>query len=180
MSDRRFDNDELMTERLSLRRPTPADIDAIYRVHRDPAACVHNPADMLTTRADAEDRYRRWDQHWEHHGFGYWVIHPRAREGQPLSLGFCGLKLMHLYGREVLNLFYRLDPTAWGNGVATEGASAVVDWAATHLPDRPVIARVRPDNVASATVAIRTGLQRAAHLDTEGEDGLDWIFVRNW
>jgi len=134
----------------------------------------------LTAPSEAEDRYRRWDQHWQHHGFGYWVIHPVAADGQRLSFGFCGLKLMHLHDREVLNLFYRLDPAAWGNGVATAAATAVVDWATVHLPDRPLVARVRPDNVASATVATRTGLQRAAHLDTEGEDGPDWIFVRNW
>ena len=39
---------------------------------------------------------------------------------------------------------------------------------------------VRPGNVASAKVAVRAGLHRAEHLDTDGEDGLDWIFARNW
>ncbi|GAA3778198.1 GNAT family protein [Plantactinospora mayteni] len=171
---------ELLTTRLALRRPTPADIDTIYRIHHDPAACAHNPADMLATHADAEDRYHRWDQHWQQHDFGYWVIHPREANAQHGILGFSGLKLMRLQDREVLNLFYRLDPVTWGNGIATEAATAVVSWATTDRPDHPVIARVRPDNVASATVAERTGLRRAAHLDTAGEDGLDWIFAKNW
>lgn len=177
MGVRQVDNEELLTARLSLRRPTPDDIDAIYRVHHDPDACAHNPADMLATRAGAEDLYRRWDRHWQDNGFGYWVIHPREAGDHHLSLGFCGLKLMRLDGRQVLNLFYRLDPAAWGNGVATEAATAVVGWATAYHPDLPVIARVRPDNVASATVATRTGLHRAPHLDTAGEDGLDWIFT---
>lgn len=180
MGGRQFDNHELLTARWSLRRPTPADIDVIYRVHHDPRACAHNPADMLATRADAEDLYRRWERHWHHQGFGYWVIHPRDADDQRLSLGFCGITLMRLRGREVLNLFYRLDPVAWGDGVATEAATAVVNWATAHLPDRPVIARVRPGNVASATVAARIGLERAVRLDTAGEDGLDWIFIKNW
>jgi RimJ/RimL family protein N-acetyltransferase len=180
MGDDQLGHEELLTTRLSLRRPTPAAIDAIYRIHHDPAACAHNPADMLTTPADAEDRYHRWEQHWHQHGFGYWVVHPRKVDGQRDILGFCGLKLMRLQDREILNLFYRLDPAVWGNGIATEAATAVVNWATTHLPDRPVVARVRPDNVASATVAERTGLRRDAHLDTAGEDGLDWIFVKNW
>lgn len=180
MGDDQLGHEELLTTRLSLRRPTPAAIDAIYRIHHDPAATAHNPADMLTTRADAEDRYQRWEQHWHQHGFGYWVIHPREVDGQRDILGFCGLKLMRLQNREILNLFYRLDPAVWGNGIATEAATAVVSWATTHLPDRPVVARVRPDNVASATVAERTGLRRDAHLDIAGEDGLDWIFVKNW
>ena len=177
MGDRKSDNEELLTARLSLRRPTPTDIDVIYSIHRDPRACAHNPADMLTTRADAEDLYRRWDEHWQRHGFGYWVIRPRqARE----PLGFCGIKLMQFKNRNILNLLYRLDPSVWGNGLATEAATAVVDWATTQIPDHTLIARVRPDNTASLRVAARIGLRRAEHLDSAGEDGLDWIFTSNW
>ncbi|MEE6262948.1 GNAT family N-acetyltransferase [Plantactinospora sonchi] len=180
MAGHRFDNEELLTARLSLRRPTPADIDAIYRIHHDPKACAHNPGDMLVSRGDAAERFHRWHQHWQDHGFGYWVVHPRAAGDEESVLGFCGLKLMRLAGRDVLNLFYRLDPAAWGDGVATEAATAVVDWATAEMGGRPIIARVRPANVASATVAVRCGLRRAPYLDAQGEDGLDWIFTRNW
>jgi [ribosomal protein S5]-alanine N-acetyltransferase len=180
MGDHRFHNEELQTTRLSLRRPTPADIDTIYRLHYDPVACAHNPGDMLANRAEAEDLYRRWDEHWQRHGFGYWVIRGRNNHEACEPLGFCGIKLIQLHGRTVLNLFYRLDPSAWGNGVATEAATAVVGWATSHMPDRPLIARVRPDNMASLKVAARTGLRRAPHLDTAGEDGLDWIFTSHW
>ncbi|MET9298558.1 GNAT family N-acetyltransferase [Micromonospora aurantiaca] len=173
-----IDNEEVQTPRLSLRRPTHADIDTIYRIHSDPTAYAHNPADALATRAEAEERYQRWNEHWNQHGFGYWTVHSQLRTHQPL--GFCGIKLMQLHGRTILNLFYRLDPLAWGNGVATEAATAVVNWATAHLPDYPIIARVRPDNAASLKVAARAGLRRAPHLDTDGEDGLDWIFTSNW
>lgn len=168
-------DEDLVTTRLWLRRPTPADIDLIHTVHSDVRACEHNPADMLTTRAEAEDLYHRWDERWQRHGFGYWIVHDDQR-----SLGFCGLKVMTLDDCEVLNLFYRLDPAAWGDGAATEAATAVVEWADTHRPDDPVIARVRPTNVASQRVAVHAGLRRAEHLDTEGEDGLDWIYERRW
>ena len=84
---------------------------------------------------------------------------------------------MKLNGLKVLNLFYRFDPSAWGQGFASEAATAVVAWAARRVPDLPLIARVRPANVASQRVAIRAGLIRAAHLDTTGDDGVDWIFA---
>jgi RimJ/RimL family protein N-acetyltransferase len=58
MGDQQSDYERLLTARLSLQRPTSADIDAIYRIHHDPRATAHNPADRLVTRADAEDRYR--------------------------------------------------------------------------------------------------------------------------
>ncbi|MFW6205141.1 MAG: GNAT family N-acetyltransferase [Actinomycetota bacterium] len=192
MADHGVDNEQLLTARLRLRRPTPADIDAIYHIHRDPQACAHNPSDMLATRGDAEDLYRRWDEHWKRHGFGYWVIRSqavvRAAGGLPARvdghqpeatvLGFCGLKLMQLKNLDVLNLFYRLNPPAWGDGVATEAATAVVAWASAHVPNHPVIARVRPENIGSIRVAVRAGLRRAEYLDTDGEDGPDWIYIR--
>lgn len=179
MGEHRFDNEILGTPRLSLRRPTPSDIDAIYRIHSEPQACAHNPSDILRTRNDAETLFRRWDEHWNRRGFGYWVIHPREGHQPEAILGFCGLKVMQLHDRDVLNLFYRLNPAAWGGGVATEAATAVVTWATAHVPCHPVVARVRPDNVASARVATRAGLHRAEHLDTHGDDGPDWIYIAN-
>lgn len=177
MGQREFDNQELVTGRLSLRRPTPADIDLIHAIHSDHRACEHNPADMLASRAEAEDLYLRWDAHWQRHGFGYWIVWS-VRDRSPL--GFCGIKVMRLDDREVLNLLYRLDPSAWGKGIAAEAAIAVVGWATAHRPDHPVIARVRPDNAASLRVATRAGLQRAEFLDRQGEDGIDWIFTSRW
>lgn len=169
--------EELVTERLALWRPTPADIDAILRIHSDPRACAHNPSDMLATRAEAVDRFRRWDEHWQVHGYGYWTIRRPSTVDALDPLGFCGVKRMRLDDRPVLNLFYRLDPPAWGDGVATEAATAVVRWALANVPDLPVVARVRPGNAASLRVAARAGLRRAEDLDTEGEDGPDRLFI---
>jgi RimJ/RimL family protein N-acetyltransferase len=167
---------EIVTARLALRRPAAADLTTIVAIHRDPEACRHNPSDLLATDADGEHLYRRWDEHWRRHGFGYWVVEARDRR----ILGFAGLKAVRFRETEALNLFYRLHPSAWGDGVATEAATAVVAWAGRHLPEWPIIARVRPDNVASQKVAQRAGLTRAEHLDDDGEDGLDWLFVLRW
>lgn len=163
-----------MTERLALRRPTEVDIDLVHSIHSDPIACLHNPSDMLTSRAEAEALFHRWNEHWQQHGFGYWIVHA-GREG----IGVCGLKSMTLGDLDVLNLLYRLSPTAWGGGFATEAATAVVQWADSDRPNDSVIARVRPANIASQRVAVKAGLLRAEHLDTPGEDGLDWIYARH-
>ena len=86
---------------------------------------------------------------------------------------------MELSGLKVLNLFYRFGPSAWGQGFASEAATAVAGWASRAVPDLPLIARVRPANVASQRVAVRVGLTRTEHLDTTGDDGVDWIFAAN-
>jgi ribosomal-protein-alanine N-acetyltransferase len=166
---------EMVTERLSLLRPAPADVDAIFSINSDQRACAHNPSDRLATRDEALQLFRRWDEHWLRFGFGYWVVRHR---GSDAPIGFCGIKVMRLNESEVVNLFYRFDPGVWGSGLATEAASAVTGWAAENIPDRVLIARVRPQNVASQRVAINAGLAHAEHLDTIGEDGIDWIFMR--
>jgi RimJ/RimL family protein N-acetyltransferase len=161
----------IRTERLTLRRPEEGDVDAILRIHSDRRACEHNPSDMITVRAEAADRCRSWRAHWERHGYGYWVV---CRTGSARVIGFCGLKLMRLHEAPVRNLFYRFDPAVWGQGLAGEAVAAVLAGAG---PGPPIVARIRPANIASARVAMRAGLRRAVHLDTLGEDGPDWIFT---
>ncbi|MEU9121579.1 GNAT family N-acetyltransferase [Streptomyces sp. NPDC048506] len=95
--------------------------------------------------------------------------------GEPL--GFCGIKPMELHGMPVLNLFYRFATSAWGQGFAGEAAGAVTAWAARWVPDVPLIARVRPADLASQRVAVRAGLIRAEHLYGEGYDGFDLIYA---
>jgi RimJ/RimL family protein N-acetyltransferase len=174
MSDQGRNTEELVTAQLTLRRPTPADIEAIFSIHADEQACAHNPSDMLKSRDEARQLFGRWDEHWRQFAFGYWVV---RRRGSDTPIGFCGLKVMRLNQADVVNLFYRFDPAAWGRGLATEAAAAVTAWAAENIPDRALIARIRPQNVASQRVAVHAGLVRADDLDTPGEDGIDWIFV---
>lgn len=173
MSDQGPAGEQLHTSRLSLQRPTDADIDAILAIHRDPETCLHNPSDALTGLDEAAEPYRRWNDQWQRCGYGYWVV---RRQGSPAQLGFCGIKPMELRGMKVLNLFYRFATAAWGQGLASESATAVTAWALRHIPDTPLVARVRPDNIASQHVAVRAGLTRAEHLDGPGYDGADWIY----
>ena len=166
------DNGAMRTSRLELLRPVEADVDAVWRIHADPRACAHNPGDAISTRDEAVARFRSWDAHWERNGFGYFTVRRSGR-----IVGFCGVKRMSLHGKPVLNLFYRLDPAAWGDGIAGEAATAVVRWACENRPGETLIARVRPDNGASIRVAEKAGLRRVPELDAAGEDGLDWVFA---
>jgi RimJ/RimL family protein N-acetyltransferase len=164
----------LQTPRLSLRRPGVADLDVVLRLHQNPLTVAHNPSDALADRPAAQRLLQRRIDHWVRHGAGYWAVSWRDDPEVP---GFCGVKVMTLRGRPVSNLFYRLDPCAWGQGVGSEAAAAVVEWCRQVHPGAPVIARVRPANHTSARVALKAGLARAAEFDSIGEDGPDWIFA---
>ncbi|ASO20447.1 RimJ/RimL family protein N-acetyltransferase [Actinoalloteichus hoggarensis] len=177
MTEHEADAETVSTPRLSLRRPVHDDVGAMLAVHRDPRTCAHNPSDRLRTEAEAERLFHRWDDQWERFGIGYLVL---REHDSATVLGFCGVKSLLLKDRAVLNLFYRLAPSVWGRGLASEAARAVVIWARLRVPGPPIIARVRPANTASQHVARRAGLRRAAHLDGPGPDGLDWLYATDW
>lgn len=162
------------TARLLGRPPTPAHAAAVLALHRDPRAVAHNPGDALADLPEAQRLVARWVQHWDEHGTGYSLLSWRDDD---VVLGVCGVKVMALHGRPVLNLLYRLEPRVWGRGLATEAATAVVARARRHPLGLPVTARVRPANRASARVALAAGLRRAPDLDVRGEDGPDEVYA---
>ncbi len=162
------------TERLSLRRPSVDDVDDVFCLLQDSLATLHNPSDALTDRDQAAALVERWRHHWDDHGIGYCAVLWRD---DTAVLGLCGVKVMALHERQAFNLLYRLSPRVWGRGVATEAATELVLRATAHQLQLPVVARVRPQNRASAAVALKAGLQRAAQWDSTGEDGPEEMYL---
>ena len=163
----------LTTARLVLEVPRIEEAPQILAIAGDPRTTVHNPSDHVADLPEASHLVDRWLQHWAQHGLGYWCV--REHDATEV-VGYCGLKRMTAAGQPVLNLLYRFRPEVWGRGYATEAASAVVAWGARHRPGETILARVRPDNLASQRVALRAGLRRDPALDEPGEDGGDLAF----
>lgn len=163
----------LSTARLRLGVPALSDTAAILAIAGDPRTVEHNPSDLVADLLEAEELVRRWVQHWDDRGFGYWCV---REVGSATVVGYCGLKSMHAQGQPVLNLIYRFMPAVWGRGYATEAAQAVVSWAGTAQPEATILARVRPDNEASRRVALKAGLRPDPALDETGQDGPDLAF----
>lgn len=164
----------LQTPRLLLSPPTTVDAAQVLAILSDSRTVAHNPSDGLDTLDQATELVGRWRSQWERYDFGYWCLRTTVDRD---FIGYCGVKAVTFQGEEALNLIYRLVPLAWGKGLATEAATAVVTWAVKHVPGRRIIARVRPDNLPSQRVATKAGLHRDSTLDEEGEDGLDFLFT---
>ncbi|GAB3882732.1 GNAT family N-acetyltransferase [Terrabacter terrigena] len=164
----------MLTARLSLRQPALADAVAVLDILSDPSVVQHNPSDLVTELEDVEALVTQWLRHWERHGFGNCCV---FEEETGRLVGSCGLRWMTIKEDRVLNLMYRFHPSAWGQGYATEAAAALLHWAQESLPAEPVVARIRPTNLASQRVATKIGLRRDPAFDDHGEDGLDWAFT---
>jgi RimJ/RimL family protein N-acetyltransferase len=96
-------------------------------------------------------------------------VRTRDREGLPSQfalilranqklIGYCGFFLQTVDEMEELEIAYRLDPSHWGQGLATEAARAVRDHAFDDLQLSRVISLIHPDNIASRRVAEKNGM----------------------
>jgi [ribosomal protein S5]-alanine N-acetyltransferase len=123
-----------------------------------------------------EERYMRNDgtkiEQWKTEGFGYWTALLMQSEE---IIGFGGVRHFIWRDLDILHLYYRLTPSAWGQGYATELARTAVTLARKHLSMWPVIARIRAANRPSIRTAERAGLLRSPDLDTE-----HLIFALGW
>jgi len=164
--------ESIETERLMLLRPTLADLDDFFAIDGDPLTHLHNPAGPDTTIETSERRLRSYMDDWTTFGIGYWIV--RLKPDSDI-IGIAGLRSVELLDREVLNLYYRFKPVAWGNGFATEVARAALDVACKDFPGLPVVARTRPTNEPAMAVARKIGLER--RLELEGEYV---VFTSQW
>lgn len=163
---------EIQTARLVLRRLHESDGPALFAIDGDPATHRYNPTGPAPDLASSEQRLRGWLEHWKLEGYGYWtVILPQTQQ----IIGFGGIIHEVWLDRDILNLYYRFTSSAWGQGYATELAQTALALAQEHLPPWPVIARTRPENIASIRIAERAGLHRLPDLDTEYI-----ILAHNW
>lgn len=151
------------TDRLILSRPRADDGAAMFRIHGDPATNRYNPAGPAPDLAASEETLRAWLRQWAEDGFSYWAV---RLLNAPEIIGFGGVRRMTWRDRDILNLYYRFAPTAWGHGYATEVAREAARLAHAHLPALPIVARVRAENAASIRTAERAGLTRRSDLDT--------------
>lgn len=155
---------EIHTERLILRRPRAEDATAMFAIHGDPATHKYAPNGPDPDFAASENVLHNWLQQWQDDGYGYWAVTlPATNE----IIGFGGVRQLERYERDVLNLYYRFTSSAWGHGYATETALTAVTLSRKYLPRLPVVALVRPGNVASMRVAEHAGLIQRPGLDTE-------------
>lgn len=165
------------TERLTLRRPTPADAAWLVALHSDPANYVHSP-DPAHSTARAREIVEMVDEDWRAGGagsaaIGYWVV---AEGDEPV--GMAGLKRVRFRGRECFNLYYRFVAAGRGRGLAAEACREALAVAAALEPHRPVLVRTRPSNRPARRLAEALGLQRRA--DLEGDEGFVVYVSAGW
>jgi RimJ/RimL family protein N-acetyltransferase len=161
----------LETERLVLRRFTPADVGNLLALDGDPEVMRYlEPRVKTRAQIEAEVLPRFLGHHQRCPDFGRWAAD--ARDSGDF-VGWFGLRPVQPSdaviadwadtppGSGVAELGYRLRRSAWGRGYATEGARALVRRAFTELGVREIVATTMTVNTRSRAVMQRAGLRYA-------------------
>ncbi|MFE2141069.1 GNAT family N-acetyltransferase [Streptomyces sp. NPDC059456] len=149
----------LETDRMALRRFTEADVDGLAAPHGHPEVMRHIDDGRPVPRAVAARRtlpsfLREYGELPGGHG-----CFAAADKGSGAFLGWFSLRPASSVGLDGgTEPGYRLLPSAWGRGYATEGARALVDRAFTELGAERVVATTMTVNAASRRVMEKAGL----------------------
>lgn len=165
------------SSRLSLRfRPLRlGDLGAVHVLHSDPLTNLHNPYGASPDEAASQAMLADWLEHWGKHGFGYELAFSEDR-----LAGIEGARRDIWRGSAVLNLYWRLLPSFQGAGLSGVMARRALSVAKQAKTEELIVARMQPENTASAHVAQRLGLHRREDLD-DVHDGFHWVvYATGW
>jgi RimJ/RimL family protein N-acetyltransferase len=145
----------LTTERLALRRFTAADLDWLLALYGDP--------DVTRFLGGTKDRaaiqellnVRILDYYREYPGLGIWMTVERA-SGEPVGFHL----LNHIQGESIVQVGFALQKRAWGRGIGTEMASAVLRYGFVDLSLPRIVGIASLGNRASQRVLEKIGLRR--------------------
>lgn len=143
--------EDLLTARLSGARVAEADRPLYRAWWQDPE--VARRLGGSRTLAEIDAKFDRLRAHWHERGFGVYTL----REGE-VACGYAGLAATDAGGRESVEILYGFAPAAWGRGLATEAARALVEVAFTALELPEVCAFTWTENVGSQRVIAKAGL----------------------
>ena len=142
------------TARLVLRRPTRADVPALFRFLGDPDAMryTHHDGSLRECRRRVlvHEWFRRRD------GYAPWTI---LAKDDGRIIGWGGLYKDPFDPGWGVEVGYYFHPSAWGKGYAGELVEACLDQADRVLALPEVRAFARPDNAASRRVLERAGFE---------------------
>ncbi|MHB1535029.1 MAG: GNAT family N-acetyltransferase [Acidimicrobiales bacterium] len=147
--------DELRTSRLLLRRWRPEDLEAFAAMNADLEVMEFFPAPL--ERASSDALVGRIQAGFAEYGFGLWALEVASSGG---FIGFAGLSVPGFEAAFIpaVEIGWRLARRAWGQGYATEAATAALDAAFGPLGLGEVVSFTSVANLRSQAVMRRLGM----------------------
>jgi [ribosomal protein S5]-alanine N-acetyltransferase len=163
------------TERLTLRRLTMDDVDALAAIYADADVRKYFPEGVLTYEQTKEELEWIINVYYGQYGFGLWAT--LLKETNEV-IGRCGLLPWTIDGREEVEVAYLLAKEHWGRGLGTEAARAILAYGFGELHRSRLICLIDPANEASVKVAAKIEMSLEREADIDGEPTLVYSAMR--
>lgn len=168
-----FEIPTVTTERLRLRAFQAGDLDAYAAMQANPEVMRFLVDGRTHSRVEVWRTMAGFLGSWPLRGFGMWACE-KLESGR--FMGSIGI-FQPLDWPEP-ELAYSLDRPFWGQGFATEAATAARDWLFGHFPLARLASFIRPDNLASIRVAQRLGAACEDTVELRGATVQHWVHYR--
>ncbi|WP_432667425.1 GNAT family N-acetyltransferase [Wukongibacter baidiensis] len=145
----------MRTSRLGLRRWKESDLEPFAEMNMNPEVMKYFPSTL--TVEESNSLVERINEHFDKHGFGLWAV--ELLESKEF-IGFIGLKIPGFEAEftPCVEIGWRLSNEFWGNGYATEGAKACLDYAFTDLGISEIVSFTAVLNKPSMRVMEKLGM----------------------
>lgn len=158
------------TPRLILRQFTEADAALIYELNTSPGILQYVQEASLENIEQARDVLVNIILPQYQDKLGRWAIHLKLNNE---FIGWCGLK--RLPETTDIDLGYRLKPTHWGKGYATEAAKQTLSYGLNELKIKEIFGKAYINNIASQNVLKKIGMQYLGEITEDDTQVMVYI-----
>jgi len=151
------------TPRLRLRPLTDADMEPYLAMGTDPAVTRYVSPTPIP-RASAEAAATHYRRLLKTKGYGYWAIEVNRGASFAAIILLQDVKFTAAF-TPAIEVGWLLPREHWGNGYATEGGGAALDYAFTTMKLNAVVALTAASNIRSQRVMQRLGMTHDPHDD---------------
>ena len=161
------------TERFILREILPSDSEGMFELDSDEEVHQYLGNNPVSTLQQSIDVIHHIRQQYSDHGIGRWAIIDKKTND---FIGWTGLKFItdnYNNHQNCYDLGYRLIKRYWGQGIATETATASLKYAFEKLDVAEIFAMTESENQSSQRILQKVGLR---YVETFDHDGIQ----HNW
>lgn len=147
------------TERLILRELRPSDAQVFFEMDSNPDVHRYLGNNPINSIEQAHNAIANIRQQYIDYGIGRWATIEKSSGN---FIGWSGLKFITDAENNQSNFYdvgYRLHPSYWGRGYATETAKASLDFGFKTLQVKEIIGTCHEENKASRRILEKCGLK---------------------
>lgn len=151
-------NLKLYTPRLILRKPLWEDTHLIHKLHSLAETDLYNTLGIPEHPDDTQKIVKEWVAAYQQSRISYFTFVIESRDIHAF-IGLIAIQL-GLPKNKIGEVWYKLHPDHWGRGIATEALQRILSFGFRELRLHRIEAGCAVDNIASARVLEKAGMQR--------------------